>query len=348
MKAPVLLVLGYFGFRTNQLDGQTVKTRSLLTLISEKTGTCDYFDTQDLRFSRISIFKMLISVVRANCILYLPAHNNLRFFFPILWLITRLFGIRLYYVVVGGWLPQFLAQRPLHRKLLRRIDYIFCETEAMRQALLHEFGFRNVGWLPNFRIHSYTPYYNCRTGELRVVFFSRINRRKGIDFVFQYASHVEREKLPVIIDFYGPIASGDARYFEDNLERYKCVAYRGELQPSSAYSVLNGYDVLVLPTKYETEGFPGAVLDAYISGIPVVVSSWIHASEFVEHEKTGLIFRFGDVGHFVSQMNRLVFDNALLEKLKIHALEKTKEYSSHSVWMRLCERFNSDGITLDL
>ena len=44
-----ILVLGYFGYLTNQLDGQTVKTRDVYRLVKEqsKDYSVDYFDTQD-------------------------------------------------------------------------------------------------------------------------------------------------------------------------------------------------------------------------------------------------------------------------------------------------------------
>lgn len=47
---------------------------------------------------------------------------------------------------------------------------------------------------------------------------------------------------------------------------------------------------MLLPTHYYTEGLPGSVLDAYMSGIPIIVSRWKHASEFVKMVKRVLLF----------------------------------------------------------
>lgn len=49
-----VLVLGYFGNLTNQLDGQTVKTRDVYRLAKEQLTDCDieYFDTQSLHKSK--------------------------------------------------------------------------------------------------------------------------------------------------------------------------------------------------------------------------------------------------------------------------------------------------------
>ena len=47
-----ILVLGYFGYNTNQLDGQTVKTRDIYRLVEEQAGgKVDYYDTEDFQFN---------------------------------------------------------------------------------------------------------------------------------------------------------------------------------------------------------------------------------------------------------------------------------------------------------
>ena len=47
------LVLGYFGYRINQLDGQTVKTRDLFRLLKEHEGNNTvFFDTQEFQYKK--------------------------------------------------------------------------------------------------------------------------------------------------------------------------------------------------------------------------------------------------------------------------------------------------------
>ena len=58
-----ILVLGYLGLRTNQLDGQTVKTRDLYKLASQEFDDVDLYDTEDFKFKKLSIFKMFWKVI---------------------------------------------------------------------------------------------------------------------------------------------------------------------------------------------------------------------------------------------------------------------------------------------
>lgn len=100
-----ILVLGYFGFDTNQIDGQTIKTRDVYTVLQKnlKEGV-DYFDTQSFKRSKFNMFNLLIKMIKSDVIFYLPAHSNLNYIFPFIYIFTKLFRIKLNYLVVGGWL----------------------------------------------------------------------------------------------------------------------------------------------------------------------------------------------------------------------------------------------------
>ncbi len=77
----------------------------------------------------------------------------------------------------------------------------------------------------------------------------------------------------VIIDIYGPIYNEYLTEFEEECQNSsENLNYKGVLQPDEIYQVLSEYDLMLFPTQYYTEGFPGSILDAYISGLPVIAS----------------------------------------------------------------------------
>jgi len=49
------------------------------------------------------------------------------------------------------------------------------------------------------------------------------------------------------------------------------------------------YDVLILPTFYQGEGYPGVIIEAYSLGLPVITTNWKAIPEIVENRKTGLL-----------------------------------------------------------
>ena len=190
-----ILVLGYFGYNTNQLDGQTVKTRDLYRLVKEQAGEdVDYYDTEDFQFNKLSVFKMFWKVIRCHTLFYLPAHNNMRVIFPHIYLLSILFGVKIHYFVVGGWLREFLAHLPVHRWMLKRIAGIHVETKRLLSELQECYNFENVDIFPNFRFFEFEP-ERFDTERLRLVFMARVNKMKGLDWVFALADFIKENGM---------------------------------------------------------------------------------------------------------------------------------------------------------
>jgi len=76
-----------------------------------------------------------------------------------------------------------------------------------------------------------------------------------------------------IIDVYGPI-----------LENIEVLNYKGVLFGDEVIKKLQEYDVLVLPTFWETEGYPGIILEAFSLSKPVISTNFRAIPEFVDHE----------------------------------------------------------------
>lgn len=341
-----ICVLGAFGFRVEHYDGQTIKTRNLLNLLKDKNVNPDFFETQNFKFNKFSIFSMCRKILKCRTLFYLPAQNNLKFLFPIVYTLSKISCCKIHYFVVGGWLKEFLENKPWHRKMLSKISGIHCETELMKTLLEEEYGFKNVDTFPNFRIINYKPVPHHEEGKLKLVFMARVNRMKGLDTIFAMCEKIKQNKLDntISIDFYGQLQNqdGDVDFFNRNITKYDFVKYNGPAEPSEIYGILEKYDAMLLPTHYYTEGLPGSVIDAYMSGIPVVVTKWKHATEFVDNEKTGLIISFDDDGiELYDAVLRLLNDQELLSNMKSLSQKKGYDFSSDKAWELLQKYLNN-------
>lgn len=323
-----IFVLGYFGEQTNQLDGQTVKTRDLYRLARQEFADVAYYDTEYFKFNKLSIFKMFWKVITCRTIIYLPAHNNLKVIFPIIFVLSKIFKTKIHYFVIGGWLREFLANLPLHRFMLRHISGIHTETQRLKSELETYYNFTNVDVFPNFRFFDFQP-SRSSCDKLRVVFMARVNKMKGLDWIFKLAEYIISHQLEdkITLSFYGPIHDEDRGYFESQLNKYSFAEYKGVLQPFEIHQTLNNYDVMLLPTHYYTEGLPGSIIDAYISGIPVIVTDWKHSREFVDDGKCGYVIPFENgEGVLIERVVQLMNDRDILFDLHKGALAKRQEF----------------------
>lgn len=339
-----ILVLGYFGDKSNKLDGQTVKTRDLYRLISSKCDNVSYFDTERFQYDKLSVFELLKKLAKCHTLAYLPAHSNLKYIFPVLFLLSLLFRFKILYFIIGGWLVEYLSKKTIHRAMLRKIDSIYSETILMKELLQQNYKFNNIKVFPNFRVTNYIPSVHHDSGYLKLVFMARIHKNKGIDTVFELGNYIKTKytKNQIIIDFYGQINPDDTDFFNQGIEQFKFMSYKGVLQPEEIHPILSHYDALILPTHYYTEGLPGSIIDAYISGIPVIVSNWKHAKEFVKDNYCGFIIPFTNNIPALKEKIDFLYNNPdVLAQMKQNAITESKKYSPEFAWTIIKDKFNS-------
>jgi len=332
-----VFVLGYFGYNTNQLDGQTIRTRNVYQLLAKNTSkdSLRFFDTESLQNSKINVFRILINLLWCNQLIYMPGKNNLNKLLFLLELILKVKKISIVQVAIGGWLHEYIGENKNKITIFKSFDAILLQSSSLANSLTKDFALTNTIYFPNYRIQNFTPVFleKRETEVFKIVFMARVDVEKGIDKIFDFAHFVENQNSlarKLLIDFYGPIANKDRDYFESKINQYDFVHYNGVLQPDDIYDTLSNYDVLVLPTRYEGEGFPGTILDAYISGIPVIVSNWKYIPEFVEHGVSGFVYNTEN--EFYEYILHLSNNLQKLSEMKENAYNKSKEFSEEEAW----------------
>lgn len=337
-----IIVVGAFGYINNQLDGQTLKTRNILQLLLKKfEGVVDKVDTQELRKNPFLVFKMFSLLAKCNMVIIVPCLNNLTYIFPIIYFLSKLFHFNIINICVGGWQYEYFQgneifkAHPLQLKLCMRIKAFLPELKKVNDDIVHAFGFKNTEVFPNFRKIEDFVVNTSKEGTLDIVYMARINKNKGYPSVFAVADYISQRKIDAKITFYGQIDPDDEEDFNKLLSQHPdVVSYKGFLNPNIIHSTLNKYDLLLLPTTYYTEGFPGSILDAYIAGIPVVVTEWKHSHEFVKDGITGFIVPFENGLKKINETIELLINNrTILNEMKTNSRKECFKYSEDAAWI---------------
>jgi glycosyltransferase involved in cell wall biosynthesis len=97
------------------------------------------------------------------------------------------------------------------------------------------------------------------------------------------------------LDIFGPIEKGfEERMYSEIIESQGAIEYKGVIAPHDAIVTLEKYYMLLFPTHYYMEGFPGTFLDAFYAGLPIISSDWIYSKELLEDGKCGFIYDFNN------------------------------------------------------
>ena len=170
----------------------------------------------------------------------------------------------------------------------------------MREEL-YSLGIKNVVYVPNSKPIIYRPNTNKfkLSHIIKFVFVSRIHPDKGCDDIFNAVQMLNDRGYSdrFEVSFWGPVFPSYKESFNTQLQEYKNVNYCGFLDFTcvNGYDILSNYDIMLFPSYWSGEGFPGVIIDAYIAGLPIIASDWNLNQEVIENEKTGFIIRTKDV-----------------------------------------------------
>lgn len=328
-------VIGHFANGLEYLDGQTVKTKMLTNELNK------IYQDDVITFDTHGGVKTLIkapwyTLNALNCaenVIILPAHNGLRVFGRLLPLFRFFFKRRkIFYIVIGGWLPKKLEKERALAKALKKFDCIFVETNTMKNALINQ-GFTNVTVIPNFKqltILTEDELIHQKKVPYKLCTFSRVMKEKGIETAINAVNQVN-EKLgykAYSLDIYGQVDPEQVVWFDslmadagDNIKYCGCVA------ANMSVEVLKDYFALLFPTHYFTEGIPGTIIDAYAAGVPVISAKWESFADVIDDGKTGIGYEFDNLIELKQKLILIAKNPTELNTMKKNCLRKSFIYT---------------------
>lgn len=137
--------------------------------------------------------------------------------------------------------------------------------------------------------------------QLNVLWAGRIDRQKRPDILIDIAKNTL--KLPIHYHVYGhSLLSSDI--YSDILKNLSNVTMYGAFDGIGSLP-LDYYDVLLFTSQYE--GIPTTVIEAMLSGVPVIASSVGGLPEIIRNGVTGILIEpFDDVSLYVSALNNIL------------------------------------------
>ena len=267
-----------FGYLIDYLK----REKAAFTLVNTKR----YFGWKRIFNPFYILVKVLLSIIATDVIFLNSSRGGTRFLAPLLFIIAKLFRLKFVFRPFGGNIKDYtqsynILQKWIFNHTILKSDILFLQTKE----LMEHYKNRNAHTiqLPTSRDE---PGKNLLRGDYpfrkRFVYLGFVNSFKGMDQILEAAELLGEEYS---IHVYGPVME---EKYNHKFEIQKGV-YKGILKKEEVLETLRDYDVLVLPTFYEGEGYPGAIIEAYSIGLPVITSNWKAIPEIVVQNETGLL-----------------------------------------------------------
>lgn len=337
-------VIGHF--KKSSFDGQTVKTRELHSALQENYGEKHtlHISTSQIKRKPFSFFLRCFKAMKlCENIIILPAQNGVRILPPLFSKNKKKYSYKLYYSVIGGWLPELLERKKHLIKYLKNFNGIWVETSTMKDKL-EKLGLDNIFVVPNFKdleILSEEELIVTKNPPYKLCTFSRVMKEKGIEDAIKAVTEINEKsgKIKFELDIYGKIDSDYEEAFSNLQKSFPSyIKYCGMVEPEKSVSVIKDYFALLFPTYYSGEGMPGTVIDAYSSGVPVIATNWRYNPEIITHEVCGLLYDYNSKDLLIDILSDVYKNPDLINNMKKNCIKEAQKYTKKNV-MALLEEY---------
>ncbi|HKX28589.1 MAG TPA: glycosyltransferase family 4 protein [Blastocatellia bacterium] len=163
---------------------------------------------------------------------------------------------------------------------------------------------------PNF-VH---PDPGVGTGAGGYAFYAgRLTVEKGVDTLITAWEKLGRS-IPLKIIGEGELVDQVLQAARNN----PAIEYLGPQNHETVIEMMKQASFLAFPSRWY-EGMPGTIIEAYGTGTPVITSALGSMSGMVEHGKTGLHFRAGDVADLIRQVTWATSHPAAMASMRLAA-----------------------------
>jgi glycosyltransferase involved in cell wall biosynthesis len=175
-----------------------------------------------------------------------------------------------------------------------------------------------------------------------ILFLSRLDRKKGLDLLFEAFARVRNECPDAVLVLAG---TGDAEWvagLKNTAERLGIashVIWAGFLAGEDKWAALSGADVFVLPSYSENFGI--SLVEALASGCPVVLSDQVGIHREISHAGAGLVTPCR-VEELAKAILNVLTDAALRRRMSENGVRLAKQqFSLDAVSRKLAETYAS-------
>jgi glycosyltransferase involved in cell wall biosynthesis len=161
---------------------------------------------------------------------------------------------------------------------------------------------------------SKSPLASTKAGN-RIIFCSRLDKRKGVDKFILLAKSFETSKLK--FEIFGP-EGGELGLVQEAIQNAGPsgnLQYKGTIKSENVQELLKNADVLILPSK--DEPFPMVVLEALAVGTPVLVMPSCGISEDLKEFNSNFVAKS-------ENMDGLIYQTSYWLKLPLSTISRTK------------------------
>lgn len=330
-----LLFLGAINEGNVPRGGEEYKNQMLYQKLKLEDFKVEFIDTHLWSRKPMIWFKILLNVFvkRYDSIIISASSVSTFRFLKIIRLFRPSILNKITYLVVGGYYPQGIKEKKFDWRVYINLKNIVVQGNLLKNILLGHSNLTNVKVLPNFKsLTNFKAQLLNKDDIFRFVYVGRISKSKGINEILEAITILKAKDFNFHVTFYGPVE--DTFNLESSNASYGGIL---DIQTNSneVYAKLSTYNVMLFPTYWKGEGFPGVLIDAFIAGLPVIATDWNMNKEIIEEGINGFLIKPKSTDALVQKMSWVMENKSNLSVISENNQRRANDYHIDNVMPNL-------------
>ncbi len=230
-------------------------------------------------------------------------------------------------------------QTRLWRQLMRRSDVVAAEGDEVRHECIRTFGVppQRIVLAPNGRDpERFHPRRNGPGPVPAVIFVGALTSGKCPDHFLRVIAGLRARDIPLTARLIG-----DGPMRRDLAQQAAAAGVEVLGSRPDVDECMRAADLMVFPSRPAGEGMPGVLIEAALSGLPVVATAVPGAASIVQDGETGFVVPVDDVAAMVEASAKLLEDPGLRTSMGRAARQHVMEHFSLAAvgqrWMSILQ-----------
>lgn len=172
-------------------------------------------------------------------------------------------------------------------------------------------------------------------GQKVVLFVGRLAEKKGVTYLIDAMKQIN---AVLIIVGSGPL---EAQLKKQASEQGDKILFWGPQTHKKLKKIYASADILAVPSitaeDGDKEGFGLVILEGMASGVPVVAFDSGGIRQIINHEENGLLCKEKDIQGLTENINKILYDTRLKERLCKNALQTALQYDYSEIGRKYAE-----------
>lgn len=321
------MLIGSADTSGKSIGGQYEKTRLVYNFLKKEQDVCvDFCNMFDIGKTFRLVFRVIKGYFSSDCVVVITSTRGTRIISKLLYCLYKIQRRVIVYLVVGN---QQELLRSLSDKVRKSIKKLYFEVDSMQYELKNKY---EVGFFSNCKDVHLQKKNKEILKPIKICYYSEISFRKGFDRIIRALDVINQPEMKYRLDVYGFYAA-DKKDMEKYLASRDYLNFLGTIRREESADILSQYSFMVFPSRHKLEGVPGAIVDAYEAGLPVVCANVGFLSEVVRDKKTG--YCFNDENELISLLGDIYDNTEMLKQLTDNVYDEIEKYDIKTSIKRL-------------